>query len=92
MLFILPRVVLLLTATAFNCLKYTNGESSVIINEYSFHGENLFIELKSEKTQQPLDDYYIAICDFAPLGGPGGKKATLNVRALIDLRGKENFH
>ena len=89
MLFVFRRGFLLLIAFAFSGVQYICAQSGgVLINEYSFHGENLFIELKSEEREQSLEHYYIAICDFAPLSGQGTKKNTLNMRALIDLKGK----
>ena len=89
MFFIPRRGFIVLMAILFTGVQHSR--SQVIINEFSFHGENLFIELKSEESKQPLNNYYLAICDFAPLTAQGHQKATLNVRALIDLKGKTFF-
>ena len=86
MFFIPKRGILLLIALTITGVQQSS--SKLLINEYSLRGDNLFIELKSEESKQPLNNYYVAICELAPLTSQGHQKATLNVRALIDLKGK----
>ena len=59
------------------------------LNEVSTNSQDAFIELKSMEGVQPLTNFYIAIMDFAPLQNKN--VATLNVRAIIDLKGKNYF-
>ena len=59
------------------------------LNEVSTNSQDAFIELKSKEGVQPLTNFFIAIMDFAPLLGKNS--ATLNVRAMIDLQGKNYF-
>ena len=57
------------------------------LNEVSTNPQDAFIEIKSQEDVQNLDNFYLVIMDFAPLQNKN--TATLNVRALIDLKGKK---